>query len=69
MSGSIDPLRAQFEAFKALPRDAPIQMLNLIRLRERAEYPEGHPDHGKELSGLDAYRAYGRTSAPIFRRA
>jgi uncharacterized protein (DUF1330 family) len=68
MSGSVDPLRAQFEAFKALPRDTPIQMLNLIRLKEKAEYPEGHPDHRKELSGLDAYRAYGRTSAPIFRR-
>ena len=68
MTGSIDPLREQFEAFKALPRDEPIQMLNLIRLRKRAEYPEGHPDHGKDLSGLDAYRAYGRTAGPIFRR-
>lgn len=68
MTGSIDPLREQFEAFKALPRDEPIQMLNLIRLRESAAYPEGHPDHGKALSGLDAYRAYGRTAGPIFRR-
>lgn len=68
MSGSIDPLRAQFEAFKALPRDEPIQMLNLIRLREKAAYPKGHPDHGKDLSGLDAYRAYGRSSGPIFRK-
>ena len=68
MTGSIDPLRAQFEAFKALPRDTPIQMLNLIRLRERAAYPEGHPDHGKDISGFDAYRAYGRTSGPIFGR-
>jgi uncharacterized protein (DUF1330 family) len=68
MTGSIDPLREQFEAFKALPRDETIQMLNLIRLREQAAYPEGHPDHGKALSGLDAYRAYGRTAGPIFRR-
>ena len=68
MNGSIDPLREQFEAFKALPRDEPIQMLNLIRLRERAEYPEGHPDHGKNLSGLDAYRTYGRTAASVFRK-
>jgi uncharacterized protein (DUF1330 family) len=68
MTGSIDPLREQFEAFKALPRDEPIHMLNLIRLREKAAYPEDHPDHGKNLSGLDAYRAYGRTAGPIFRR-
>ena len=68
MTGSIDPLRSQFEAFKSLPRDTPIHMLNLIRLKKLATYPEDHPDHGKGLSGLDAYRAYGRTSADVFKR-
>ena len=68
MAGSIDPLREQFDAFKALPRDTPIQMLNLIRLKPLADYPTGHPDHGKGLTGLDAYRAYGRTTAHIFAR-
>jgi len=68
MTGSIDPLREQFDAFKALPRDQPIQMLNLVRLNAVAAYPEGHPDHGKGLTGLDAYRAYGRTTAHIFQR-
>ena len=63
---SVDPSRPQFEAFKALPRDTPIQMLNLIRLKTLAEYPEGHPNRGKGLSGLDAYRAYGRDSAQVF---
>ena len=66
--GSIDPTRPQFDAFKALPRDTPIQMLNLIRLRPMADYPVDHPDHGKGLTGLDAYRAYGRTSAAVFAR-
>lgn len=65
---SIDPTRAQFDAFKALPRDTPIQMLNLVRLRPQAAYPADHPDHGKGLSGLDAYRAYGRTTADLFKR-
>jgi uncharacterized protein (DUF1330 family) len=68
MAGSIDPLREQFDAFKALPRDTPIQMLNLVRLNALAAYPEGHPNHGKGMSGLDAYRAYGRTSAEVFKR-
>ena len=63
---SIDPTREQFDAFKALPRDEPIQMLNLIRLKARADYPQGHPNHGKGMSGLDAYREYGRASAEIF---
>lgn len=66
--GSIDPTRTQFDAFKALPRDRPIHMLNLIRLREKAAYPEAHPDHGKDISGLDAYRAYGRTTKALFTR-
>ena len=66
--GSIDPSRPQFDAFKALPRDTPIQMLNLIRLRRLADYPEGHPNHGKGMTGLEAYRAYGRTSAEVFTR-
>lgn len=64
----IDPDREAWELFKSLPRDQPIQMLNLVKLRPRAEYPEGHPDHGKDLTGLDAYRAYGRTTAHIFKR-
>ena len=68
MTGSIDPTRPQFDAFKALPRDRPIQMLNLVRLRTLADYPADHPNHGKGLTGLDAYRAYGRESAAIFKR-
>lgn len=68
MACSVDPLRAQFDAFKALPRDTPIHMLNLIRLKPLADYPPDHPDHGKGLTGLDAYRAYGRTSAEVFKR-
>lgn len=64
----IDPDRAAWEVFKSLPRDQPIQMLNLIKLRARAAYPEDHPDHGKALTGQEAYRAYGRTTAHIFAR-
>ena len=66
MSGSIDPTREQFDAFKNLPRDQPIQMLNLVRVRAKADYPEGHSNHGKGMSGLDAYRAYGRETAELF---
>ena len=67
-SGSIDPTREQFKAFMQQPQDTRIHMLNLIRLRTHARYPENHPCHGKGMSGLDAYREYGRTSAEIFKR-
>ena len=64
----IDPSRENFDAFKALPRDTPIHMLNLVRFREKAEYPQGHPLAGKGLSGAEAYAEYGRTSGPVFAR-
>ncbi len=64
----IDPSPANFAAFKALPRDEPIHMLNLLRYREQAEYPEGHEHHGNGWSGRRAYDEYGKTSGPIFRR-
>jgi uncharacterized protein (DUF1330 family) len=68
MNGSIDPTRPQFDAFKGLPRDQPIHMLNLIRLKPLADYPPNHPNHGKGMTGLEAYRAYGRDSAEVFER-
>ncbi len=70
MSGEahVDPTREAFNAFKALPRDVPIHMLNLIRYQEVAAYPEGHENAGKGWSGERAYQEYGKTSGPIFQR-
>ena len=59
----IDPTREQFAAFKDLPREGTIHMLNLVRLRAKAAYPDG-----REATGLQAYQAYGRETTPIFRR-
>jgi uncharacterized protein (DUF1330 family) len=64
----VDPTREQFEAFKALPRDTPIRMLNMLRYKDRADYPADHPNHGKGLSGREAYAEYGRAIAPILAR-
>jgi uncharacterized protein (DUF1330 family) len=68
MQAYIDPDREAWAIFKTLPKGQPINMLNLIRLRAKAEYSADHPDHGKDLTGRDAYRAYGRTTAHIFAR-
>ena len=54
----VDPDRVNWEAFKALPRETPIHMLNLIKFRALAEYPVGHPNHGKGLTGREAYAIY-----------
>jgi uncharacterized protein (DUF1330 family) len=61
--GHVDPTRERFGEFKDLPQDEPIHMLNLVRLRAEAAYPDG-----RKASGLEAYRAYGRESGPVFRR-
>ncbi len=64
----VDPTRAAFDLFKALPRDTPINMLNLIRYRDIAAYPDGHDHAGKGWTGARAYEEYGATSAAIFER-
>ena len=64
----IDPSPANWAAFKDLPRDEPIHMLNLLRFREAAEYPDGHEHYGNGWSGKRAYEEYGKTSGPIFHR-
>ena len=69
MSGPhVDPSPENFAAFKALARDEPIHMLNLLRYRDQAEYPEGHEHHGNGWTGRRAYEEYGKTSGPIFTR-
>ncbi len=63
MPGYVDPERDQFNAFKALPRDVPVMMLNLVKYRDKAQYEDG-----REATGAEAYAAYGRESAPVFER-
>jgi uncharacterized protein (DUF1330 family) len=59
----LDPEREQFEQFKALPRDTPIHMLNLIKLKQSSAYEDG-----TVTTGAEAYATYGRESGPIFQR-
>lgn len=63
MTHFIDPTKEQFAAFCALQRPGPIHMLNLVRLRAQAAYPDG-----RIATGEEAYRAYSRESGPVFRR-
>ena len=61
----IDPTRAQFDAFKDLPRDQPIEMLNLVAFRDLASYPGDHALARDGLTGAQAYALYGKQSAPV----
>lgn len=61
--GHIDPTKDVFAEFVANDRPGPIQMLNLVRLRDQAAYEDG-----REATGAEAYETYGRESGPIFKR-
>lgn len=61
MEAFIDPSRDDFKAFAKLEIAAPVHMLNLVKLREQALYEDG-----RAVSGADAYKAYGKESAPYF---
>jgi uncharacterized protein (DUF1330 family) len=63
MSGYIDPTKDVFEAFRENNRPGPIQMLNLVRLHDKARYPDG-----RNATGAEAYQSYGRESGPVFAR-
>ncbi|MEM9171179.1 MAG: DUF1330 domain-containing protein [Pseudomonadota bacterium] len=64
MTDYVDPERDAFEQFKALPRDVPVMMLNLVKFLPNAQYPDG----GEPVSGAQAYKAYSKASAPVFER-
>jgi len=57
----VDPTKETFAAFRDNDRDGPIHMLNLVRFRENAAYPDG-----RDVTGAQAYAAYGRESYPVF---
>ena len=63
MTGHTTFTRDGWAAFKADDRPGPIHMLNLVRLRDAAEY-----DDGRVATGAEAYAEYGRLSAPVLER-
>lgn len=58
-----------FAEFMALPLDHPIDMLNLLRFRDMANYPPDHANAAKALTGEEAFQIYTRKSFPSFVRA
>ena len=62
MTDYLDPTKEIFAKFREMDRPGPIHMLNLVKFRERAAYPDG-----RDVSGADAYKSYARESGPVFR--
>ena len=68
MTGYVDPDRAQFDSFKGLDRETPLNMLNLVRFNDLANYPGDHQLARDGLTGAEAYALYGKETAPILAR-
>lgn len=52
------PSADQLAAFRDLPFDQPIEMLNLLKFRDAPDYPADHECADKGWSGADAYHHY-----------
>ena len=63
MTGDIDPTKEVLARFRDDNREGRIHILNLVRLLDRAAYPDG-----RNATGAEANAAYGRDSAPEFMR-
>ena len=52
-----------FSAFREIKDSRPLNMLNLVKVFPTVEYPDG-----EVVSGVEAYKRYGRLSYPIFEK-
>ena len=59
-TGSDSVKRDKF--FANLPPDQPLVMVNLLKFKDKAEYPDGRQS---DLSGMEAYGIYGQGVAKL----
>ena len=65
----VNPTREQFKAIFALPLDAPVHMLNLLRFNPIARYAPDDAEFGEPVSGRAAYERYSEEATPAFAAA
>ena len=56
VTNAVFPPPEQAAAFFSAPEDGPFVMVNLLKFKDKATYPDGRDP---ELSGRDAYNRYG----------
>lgn len=65
----LHPEPEQLAAFTALPQDEPFEVLNLIRFRLQAAYPNYHTAAREDLTGVQAFARYSAAAQPLFAQA
>ena len=58
VENAVIPSRDQLKAFGDDPHGKPICMVNMLKLKEKADYPEDHELHGADMTGAEAYALY-----------
>ena len=61
MTQYVDPTKDTYAEFRKHDRADPIHILNLVRFSEKAAYPDG-----RDVTGAQAYAAYGNGRYPVF---
>lgn len=56
---AVMPTKEQMKGFFENDHGKPICMVNLLKFKEEADYPQDHELHGKGTSGAEAYALYG----------
>jgi uncharacterized protein (DUF1330 family) len=64
VKNSVYPNQAQVWGFAEPGPDGPIYMVNLLKFKEKAEYPDGRP---LDLTGRAAYDIYGRAVSELLK--
>ena len=62
VTNSVRPNDEQMRGFAEPGPDGPIYMVNLLKFRDRAEYPDGRET---DLTGEEAYMIYGRAVSQL----
>jgi uncharacterized protein (DUF1330 family) len=65
VENAVYPTPEQIEALRNDPSTEPIVMLNLLKFRDKAQYPDGRKT---DLSGMQAYMLYGEAMRKVVER-
>jgi uncharacterized protein (DUF1330 family) len=65
VANAVYPTQEQMSAFFGAPEDGPFVMVNLLKFKPAATYPDGSDAH---LSGAEAYARYGEAVAKLIEK-
>ena len=61
---AVIPNKEQMKGFFQDNHGKPISMVNLLKFKDKAEFPEDHELYGTDMTGEEAYKIYGVARTP-----